>query len=960
MCMKSKKVKWLSLLLACLLLLGCIPAPALAQGGEAFDETAYHALADSLYDGAPGAGSAALVGALKHLLESGGGYVEGKGWDTLWGWIFGTDDTNQQIIESLNRIEGKLDEIIRQLGNLKNILKERALEDRITQKMMEMDAANTPLKRAITEFERAPTLEQKMKALDIWVEYNPKGFKNAFYFFENYCDRVAGTTTYEKTSAFALYDTIADLKWNFDHDGAAFRQMQRDADVHFVTRMASMLLLWLQRESQDGGGYISKYTPEELEMFRRMLNEGLQKVIAACEAYPVRVREDVRGFHAYSGDQRISFDIYIGEPAPGETPKTYSLHRTLVDTLRQGKTVNDVEAAVQGLIAGDIPFVKDYAGERFTLINKGALTALDMAAKDRKITIRELLQGVGMRTGDGEYVIYSSAEKENMPVHFGEGKTLHGPIARRIDVNIACFASKEPWFDTFLGQAHVLGNSGKLSVMFGPGHFMTPFVYPALLEMNGHISLKTEKESFFAIWIANGQNIPVIDDPKTESLGDAALEANVRVDSVADGVISGVYAEMDAVPAMFRIDAQTELPEGMAQDDLPGKTVRIAYEELAADEEAWRAGAPALRAVRVSLTGPADDDPAGSIEGTVVRIESAAQIIGGTEDLVVEAEGREHVFDLTEETVMDDGIAPGMTVRVDYHGDARGIRHADTVTVTGINPVPAPEIIEGIITGLARAEMPGGQGTLTLAIPGGSIALQLPAAIAADGLREGMTVRVAYHTQDGAHIVDGIEVIGNPSPDDTNLVAEGLVTRCDVAAEIVGRPPVIFVAVPGGEVEISAPNGLPDTLEVGVLVHVHYHVADGVNVADRITVNAPLPEPTPVPQPVSAWVEGYVLQRLDDVAQQRELVVSAAGQNYTLCVPEWMTLAEDVREGAFVHVDYAPQPDGRNMIGGVWVMQPAPQPVDGPTPGPVDDPMPGPLPTPADDPMPGPVYPVLP
>ena len=107
--MKQTATRFLSLLLVCLLTLGNA-APALGEsaGGEWNDQT-YAALVQRLYgDKPPEAEMPVLIGGLKHIAGLGGDYIITKGLDTIWGWIFGTDDSSQQILASLERIEREL------------------------------------------------------------------------------------------------------------------------------------------------------------------------------------------------------------------------------------------------------------------------------------------------------------------------------------------------------------------------------------------------------------------------------------------------------------------------------------------------------------------------------------------------------------------------------------------------------------------------------------------------------------------------------------------------------------------------------------------------------------------------------------------------------------------------------------------------------------------------------------
>lgn len=328
-------------------------------------------------------------------------------------------------------------------------------------------------------------------------------------------------------------------------------------------------------------------------------------------------------------------------------------------------------------------------------------------------------------------------------------------------------------------------------------------------------------------------------------------------------------------------------------------------------------------------------------------------IIGMSQD------GASLTLRLTSTTAITGEIIPGSNVTAVYH-DENGEHIADSIDVVNA-PAPVPQAAEGQLMDIDTImEIIGLPASITLSTPGGEMVFSLPNDLP-DGLLLGSMLRVHYYTEDEQYVATSVEILDTPAPCPDTGEVEGEVTQIDRAIEIIGEPPAITLAIPGGAMEFSVPSDLPEGIDIGLVAHVHYHTEADRNIADSAVLLSspvddpfnPVPRPSdgndpfdPVPAPIDMWVEGYLLQRLDDPSQLlpgqlRSLVVSAAGQAYTLLVPDEMILYDDVQEGALLHIDYYAGQDGQNTAQSIFVMCPAPQPIDDgpfdPVPYPVND-----------------------
>lgn len=849
------KMKLIAMLLSLTLTFGIIAPGALALAQvEEGDEAQYAALYQSIYgdygDMPTIFGVDDLMGdLLAWLLKTAATSAVSKGSGKIFDSIFPDDARHREVIEHLHVIEGQLKDISDQLSELKRYVGEQFLILKLENKMELMAAADTVIGPAFKKYEGKDASRETMDdALDMFFRYHPKGYDNAFFFFKYYCTLVGGTGTYSQESTFALYDKIAENKWNFDLEGAGFRQVQRDMDIHFITRMASLLLLWLEKEERYG--YQSPYE-KDLPMYRKMLTQGLQDVYDNYERRLVRLDSESRAFHYKGSNYTASFDVYVGY-APGEMVTASFKQPVFEKTLRKDNNIREVEEACRTYIESLRPASGDATGEFYHLITADELKQLHSAAGARGLTVQQLLQqAAGFPEMAGiEYVLFS--DTENQPLHFaGETNTLGR--RRNLYLQNAHYTQKgkDMWSNTHVGNASMCVSDRHRLDDVWPSSYIR---YKVIYEGSSPYMTFFDDTTFLPIWVRNSQNVPGTEAP-AETADPDAPQADVHIDAIDGDAVSFTVLYPDDAGEIT--DAQPEEPEK--------GTMRLVADVEIADRQALVGQSVHIyftdegEITRLTLSGEADGQ---SVEGTVVRVEFAAQIIGGDADLVVAVDGDEHIFILAEGLSLAEDVTPGAQVRVTYHAEKDALV-ADAVTLLDM-PGPLRQTIEGMVAHVhCGDDMPGGAGLLVLDVPGGMMSFLIPAATPiGEDILDGATVQVDYHSDESGDVADAVTLLDMPGPVPTPVDgdapmpgpidepapptpvpqwAEGQVTAIADGMDMPGAERTITVMA-DREFILSLPPTMDITsLQVGDTVHADFHEEAGRNILDEYHVLMPGP-----------------------------------------------------------------------------------------------------------------------
>lgn len=977
--------RMLSVLLALLMLLGSLPMGALAE--DFIDASEFVTSDESWPPTYTTPEMEALIAAfnenieqemlledlvvkgMKYLAGKVGGKIEDTAWNTVWKTLLGGDDNNnnQEILEALARIEGQLQKI---MDLLQDMLKEqrlqkyeKSIQDKLdlTRKIINM------LNNRTFEFDNASTIDGKYKVLDEWFERTHVGEQSnaldSFTYYVNYVTNTDNMNMYG--DFFGQYDLYAHIKWDWDIDGLPFRSLQRQRDITLVMKMAVMNTMYLAKERVQH--------PEKNELTEareKILRKSMEQFISYYEKHTTGDPE-ITNYHG----QGVNFDIYIGQAKQLEgyrgvnnglvrNSNPYSL------TQRTHAVLNEVRPQNPGM--GDFKVISFQQAEVLWKLGKEEGN-LSLAGVLKKHT--------GAKMADNLKLVASRDEYFNTPFHVVlivnekwcqiryEYLDATSTNMNHQDSVAACAYGTSVMIPIFVpapdpGRYEVIRKSDdrteyfentKLDMIWTRDHGKAggteddgglPDVseqtnaawyygaedgYALICDSDGYLlRMRDEGAAYVAL-----DGSPV-DDPQTLVGQQVMAHYHMDIDWENPGFTFAEGGKAPAggeIPVVYTVDGPMTLLSVTQLDDAERKTAGGVLQSIDVDGMPGGDGSP------------------------VIHLEALPQADGA----------EEAPRDFTLPDGLPEGLLVGSDVLVTYHLQG-ALAVADHVEVVRL-PEPEPEqdlVAEGVVTGIhPEEEILGGLPTMTLALPGGELTFRVPLPLLS-GVEVGAQVQVLYFTGADYNVAQRVYILDGPAPEPVQaLEIEGQVLHIDTISEILGLPPTVIVAAPGGNTSIQAPDGLPGDIGEGAMVAVRYHVADGANVAEDIQVLSlpPAPEPDdpvepddpfdpvpnpspddpvdPVPAPLDMWAEGYVMDVADDPAQmmpgqRRSLTVSAAGQVYTLSIPADMVLGGDVQVGAFVHVDFM-RWDGEDVAYLILVLEPVwEEPID-PVPNPMPD-----------------------
>lgn len=880
--MKQAWVKLTAAVLSVLMMLGGLSPIALAEnaGLPVTSEAEMQAMIDAYWaDGEQeGIFQALALGALKYLGGKIGSKIEEQAWGKVWNTVFGDKDAerHRELMNKLIEIEAKLDKIIGMLTEMRNDVRMKPFHDSIQRKLNLAWEVKNQMNNRVTEFEGAKTMQEKYDALDKWFNMKVAGQADSIDYLTYYCGMVVNREGMNLDGPyFEQYKKYSDLKWSWELEGIPFRQMQMEKDLMLIAKMTAMNMLWIAKEK--------KLHPEKenlLAIREKQMKDAVQWVVDACEKYPIEYTENLSEMH-YDGR---SMTIYVGKEGYNSPLSIGGVFR---ENFVVGGETHGMRRSMEAYCNRAQPDSKRF-GTGFHLITRDELKLLLTAATGKDMTIKEFITAHGQYPNFAALEYITFASERNQPISFGKPggfansyrfmyfENANITVKGKSETNTkVCYVSTEVTDKDRFNEPPKAGQ-GRYKVIKNQDDNTQFF----------------EKTLFYPIWVMDAGPYPTV-EALEEALDDAAGTVSGVVSSAEDGVLALLWEEKNALVSMA-------YDEGTAFAGLDGETVlpeQLVDAHVTVDYE----------------------NPGGEVNVTGTDAEGLAAV--------------ETPYRLARVTAME-------------------------------RPAPVPETVEAPFARLETTEqIIGRNAQLVLDMPGGEMRFDVPHDVGIpEGLEAGMTLRVTYHLEGGVNVADGVERVEGP---DERLRVEGEVIHLDVVSEILGLPPTLIVASPGGSVTLAMPQGLPEEVDEGAQVAAEYHVENGKNLVDDLQVLArpaptpddPMPGPVPNPNPDDPmpgpvpnptpeehrWVEGYIMERVDDAAgmmpgELRRIAVAAAGQTFELLVPMDMELVEQAQVGAFVHVDYVVDANGRNVMTAYVVLEAAPMP------GPVEEePMPGPV-----------------
>lgn len=929
-----------ALLLALLLTLGCLPALSLAQD-IAPAQTA--SPADLYDDGEPiivsdpwpemdafiadylanydtlQFGEEMAIRALEYIGGKIGDKIEEKAWSNIWDTILGADNSQSEMRKALDRIEAQLQQIIDMLEQLIHDEKLRDVKDSIQRKLTLTRAIKVPLDNRGREFNSAKTNKQRFAVLDEWYKGTRVGEQaNAIDALSYYVHMITNDDGLNQDGDyFPQYDKYAYLKWDWEVEGVPFRAVQRQKDIVTVAKMAALNALWLAKEKE--------VHPDNMEVLlekEKILKESVATFLSYCRKNTVQYDPNYTDFHPLG---KHKFNMYIGpQKAVGNfripfmtLQERSSSVLTSAATLLQLRHINPTKGTHGVIYKEEMKLLWKYAQAEKLSLKEYLKKHTHLAVGD---ALGFVLMGNGVRNpmifgdcGRG-YRMYIDLFNANSTTDWDEGVN-----SRAADINPMPYVPTMYRNTSDAGRYRVVFRDGDQTGYFATTPFQTIWMR-AGDDMEGEIEVEAPCYEDMA---------PVVTLSTLHAVADGMLETYIedmgylfRVPYDAGTAFTGLDGNaidpMDAIGSQVKV---TTVMTGPAEDILWNDTATTG---AGGEEILCTVDAP-LYAQSVQVLS---DAPRAEMSGVVTYIEAdgaaiSVAIPGGTAAFAVPG------------GLLPDGLVVGAEVRVTYH-EASGVHTADHIEIIW-TPEPETFTVEGIVDSVdIREEILGRPPLVSIAQPGGVTGVYVDMRLLAE-VERGVGVRVAYHVADGLNVADSLQITARPAPDPVRGTAEGPVVSVDVAGEIIGALPQVTVGQPGGTVAVRVPLQAMDGVEEGAQVRILYYEADGELVAEHVDVlRAPQPveDPDtpidPVDNPTEqGWVEGCLTQVLTDPdllmpGQARSVEVDAAGQGYTLLVPQDMYLYADVKAGAFVHADYVVDAAGQQVLQTLIVLAPAP------------------------------------
>lgn len=939
-----------------------------------------------------------------------GGKIVDKAMDKAIDWalgdlfdnIFGGDESHKEIMDTLHNIERKLDqinetlkEIVKKIDELIDSVKDNKIKielgtlktqiGRHRERYFDLKAAVT-ITRGIIKENRSK--DAKFNALENFYKKAPQGSRSMLEYVMSYVDKM--TDTAFGPDIYAAYDRFVELSnIGFETEGYPFRETMRLVDACLVMEALSMLSLYQRAMMQKGKDNPISQTEIDAvkdttkQMVAYLDSRQIKEMPVGFNRFTIPYKFDVTlyGFKQVGGgdiqdatlDQKTWKNVFYDADGTGRAlnlnelkmmyagkgwnPESNDDFHKFINQGRfaDGDTWPDRLLTVEGYevrrysnwsnwynihcwtlaadmfyhgfnleMIGSFKVVKDKVEERRLYLTVHTLMAVDPKIKMETIA----LEGGEALSVAGEITDVSGGRLTILPD--GDGAQAMDFIVDTLQTTIQGEMTK---------GAHATVSYMDVGDSDEPGGAETVLHYAMAVECDAY---GPSFEVAGLVTMVAGNAVTLIDANGREHgflLTDTQIEGDLR---------EGVYAVATCHKEVVQ-DTDTIIVDKLVCSGVVDKPVTV------------RGSIEAMAEGSVTISVPQGED-----------------IVGMTRD------GASQVLRLTDTTAINGALALGRDVTATYHTEG-GEKIADAIDVV-MPPAPTPQTVTGQLSSMEQ--LPGGGPAILVTLPSGAMAFLVPGGLP-DGLTVGATVQVTYHEDSGTNIADGIDVIDTPAPAPdpapVGQTIDGKVTALDISEGILGMPPRMTLSTLGNLMELRVIGGLPEEIDIGATVHVHYYDEDGAHMADSVTVlQPPMPGPidpddplgpvpnpnpddpfnpvpnpnpddpfNPVPAPQSYWVEGYITQlALENLmpGQPRSMVVSAAGQDFALTVPMEMWLAGDVQAGAFVHADYHTDASGQNVIDTLVVLTPAPAP--DPMPGPINrddpvDPMPGPL----DDPF---------
>lgn len=499
-----------------------------------------------------------IINGLKYIGNKAYNKAEGKAIDKVWNIIFGGgDNANKEVLDKLNKMDGKLDDMNKQLVNIMNLIAEDSVKKEINAKLEVMGKFDKSLSTDYRHYNEAENEADKNAALDSWHDRTYPPMKNSFELTEWYCEKI----TNEKNNNmdgdfFSNYDKYAYLHWPWENSGVPFRQLQRERDIYLITQMMAMNCLWLQKEYEADPANIKKYKGDV-----DSLNKAIDKVIKLYTDKKVQYTPGVNRIHYGKASLQIKLDS-------GEELETHGLFNRHV---KQDHDAHDLDREAQAQM-------KAFAPKGASLITKTAIfDILAPASRAESLKPSSSIKSLRDLLKAGDY----NLQKNTTRIHY-EGRVEGSPLFHNHNGNS---------INIYLNHVDMTKTGNDVEhntfVCHGPNKLLDNDVFSGGLKKREHGSYKAIWKSndntrdifrnrYENIWVVSSSNIEEdhynddLDSPDEEVTVDMTIKT-IEEDNYFEGTLD------DGSNLIFRV--QDEVPvEGKSREELKvGDKIKLTY-----------------------------------------------------------------------------------------------------------------------------------------------------------------------------------------------------------------------------------------------------------------------------------------------------------------------------------------------------------------------------------------------
>lgn len=499
-----------------------------------------------------------IINGLKYIGNKAYNKAEGKAIDKVWNIIFGGgDNANKEVLDKLNKMDGKLDDMNKQLVNIMNLIAEDSVKKEINAKLEVMGKFDKSLSTDYRHYNEAENEADKHTALDSWHDRTYPPMKNSFELTEWYCEKI----TNEKNTSmsgdfFSNYDKYAYLHWPWENSGVPFRQLQRERDIYLITQMMAMNYLWLQKEYEADPTNIKKYKGDV-----DSLNKAIDKVIKLYNDKKVQYTPGVNRIHYGKASLQIKLES-------GAHLKTYELFDKHI---KEGHDAHDLDREAQAQMTASTP--KDAS-----LITKTAIfDILAPASRAEALKPSSSIKSLRDLLRAGDYNLH----KYSTRIHY-EGRVKGSPLFHNHDRNS---------INIYLNHVNMTKTGKDVEhntfVCHGPNKLFDNDVFAGGLKKREHGRYKAIWKSndntsdifgnyYENIWVLSSSNIEEdhynddLDVPDEEVTVDMTIKT-IEEDNYFEGTLD------DGSHLTFRV--QDEVPvEGKSREELKvGDRIKLTY-----------------------------------------------------------------------------------------------------------------------------------------------------------------------------------------------------------------------------------------------------------------------------------------------------------------------------------------------------------------------------------------------